>query len=201
MTNILKQVEKNGLWGFINHHKQLVIDYQYQQTLGVYQDIAPVQNPNNNHWGYINTQGQMLLDCQYERADAFVNGLAIVRQYGLAGVINLQNQWVIVCQYQRLNWLSIGEFKNKKLANLLLAQQTDDKKYGIINTNNDIIIPFEYKKILKFWQHGKCQDSTYFYVCKNDKWGIIDLTGRVIISIKLNNINTLNEHINNKNFL
>lgn len=195
MTKTLTQVEKNGLWGFIDHHKQLVIDYQYQQTLGFYQDIAPVQNTHNNRWGYINTQGQVLIDCQYECAGAFIEGLAIVRQHGLVGVINLTNQWVIAYQYQRLNWLSIGEFKNKKLANLLLAQQADDKKYGIINTNNDIIIPFEYQKILKVWQRGKCQDNPYFYVCKNDKWGMIDLTGKVNISIKFATMLDLINHL------
>ena len=55
--------------------------------------------------------------------------------------------------------------------NLFAAEAND--KWGIININNDVIIPFEYDDIYATSYDGS--EEYIFPVCKNNRWGFINL--------------------------
>ena len=48
--------------------------------------------------------------------------------------------------------------------------------YGVVSKNNKIVVPFEYDEIIRTFSSGLIS------VCKNDKWGCLDLEGNVILA-------------------
>lgn len=73
----------------------------------------------------------------------------------------------------------IGLFDNKDDSRLFPARKYG--KYGAIDENNNVVIPFEYDDISR---------STYgkFYVCNDGKWGLIDANNIALIPVEFDNI-------------
>lgn len=59
--------------------------------------------------------------------------------------------------------------------NVIIAQN-GDYKYGLINENNAIVVPFEYQNIQEMYSTGEL-----FYVSKNGKYGATDAKGNIIV--------------------
>lgn len=55
---------------------EVVIEAQYDETLGFNEGLAPVRK--GDKWGYINEQGEVVFDFIYDKASIFKDGLAIV---------------------------------------------------------------------------------------------------------------------------
>ena len=53
----------------------------------------------------------------------------------------------------------------------------DGDFYGVAGKNNAVVVPFIYDEILRTFSSGLIN------VCKNDKWGCLDLDGNVIIPL------------------
>lgn len=49
--------------------------------------------------------------------------------------------------------------------------------YGVVSKNNKIVVPFEYDEIVNTFSSGLIN------VCKNDKWGCLDLEGNIVIPL------------------
>lgn len=49
--------------------------------------------------------------------------------------------------------------------------------YGVVGKNNTIVVPFEYDEIIRTFSSGLIN------VCKNDKWGCLDLEGNTVIPL------------------
>lgn len=49
--------------------------------------------------------------------------------------------------------------------------------YGVVGKNNTIVVPFEYDEIIRTFSSGLIN------VCKNDKWGCLDLDGNTVIPL------------------
>lgn len=54
----------------------------------------------------------------------------------------------------------------------------DGRFYGVVGKNNAIVVPFIYDEILRTFSSGLIN------VCKNDKWGCLDLNGTVVVPIE-----------------
>lgn len=54
----------------------------------------------------------------------------------------------------------------------------DGRFYGVVGKNNVIVVPFIYDEILRTFSSGLIN------VCKNDKWGCLDLNGTVVVPIE-----------------
>ena len=53
----------------------------------------------------------------------------------------------------------------------------DGRHYGVVGKNNAVVVPFIYDEILRTFSSGLIN------VCKNDKWGCLDLEGNEIIPL------------------
>lgn len=58
-----------------------------------------------------------------------------------------------------------------------LKIEYDGTYYGIVSKNNKIVVPFEYDEIVNTFSSGLIN------VCKNDKWGCLDLEGNIVIPL------------------
>jgi len=56
-----------------------------------------------------------------------------------------------------------------------ICQQNDTGKYGCVNAQGEVIIPFEYDILRVF---GRENDTMWLEVVKDGKYNIIDLEGK-----------------------
>ena len=59
-----------------------------------------------------------------------------------------------------------------------LKIEDNGQYYGVVGKNNTIVVPFEYDEIIRTFSSGLIN------VCKNDKWGCLDLNGNIVIPLK-----------------
>ncbi|MBF2352691.1 WG repeat-containing protein [Listeria welshimeri] len=67
-----------------------------------------------------------------------------------------------------------------------IAIVVKDGKKGIINTKEDVIIPFEFDEITDY-------ENGYALVSKNDLWGAIDIHGKLILPIEYDALSSKND--------
>ena len=78
----------------------------------------------------------MIIPYKYELAEGFIDGLAIVRTDGLFGIIDEKDQFKIDPKYQSIAYIN----------HYFLYAQLDGN-YGVINFEDETILPFIYSKI------------------------------------------------------
>ena len=86
----LRVRHKDGLYGFVDSEKKLVIPYQFQFALDFSDGMALVCN-ENNEIGYINTKGELVIPYQYDNpsernGNDFHEGLCAV-------VVDGEHEW------------------------------------------------------------------------------------------------------------
>lgn len=150
-------------------------------------------------YGYINYKGEEVIPLKYEYAKDFSDGLAEVKQNGKYGFIDKSGNFIGFRQYDY-----VYDFRGG------LAKVKDGKFYGLINKRGNIIIPLKYTKIRHNGKNNKIifnryRDegfinniydnythyydfkekfgNNYFKVKINDKYGVINQQGKIIIPI------------------
>ena len=127
-------------------------------------------------FGYMNASQKVIikptLDLKLNSSDkipAFTNGFAVIKLNGKQGLIDKTGKQVIPCEYNSL-WL---ESSSK---NLVKASKYENSRtnYGVLTTQNKLIIPIDYSSIIV--------DGNMVAVRKESKWGLIDATGKELIS-------------------
>ncbi len=123
-------------------------------------------------------------DVKYDERDRYYEGLAAAQKDGKWGYVSLEtDKKVIPYEYEAVNDLNnVGSFSSdfcRPFTNGLAAVKKDGMM-GIINTKNDIIVPFEYTDIL-------VGSNGVFIARKDGVWGVI-LVGNAINTFKGVNI-------------
>ncbi len=135
--------------------------------------MAQIMDDKSHLFGFINRQGNEVIPCRFAYAGQFKNGLSAAKKpNGLWGYINHQGEYVIKPQYLKA-WPFDKTYKMAVVANL-------NNKSGAIDALNRQKIPFCYQSIppQENWFSGLIK------VMKDDKEGIIDTSGRVIIPVE-----------------
>ena len=115
---------------------------------------------------------------KYDEVNEFHEGLACVKIGDKYGFIDKLGHEIIPCEYD----------EESKCCNGRIVV-TRDKKRGVINLDNKLIIPFIYDNIGTF----RTFDDSVTVVRLNGKEGIIDLDGNVILPIKYKEVNQYSE--------
>ena len=160
----------------------------------------------NGRYGYIDKAGKVVLNPIYDDASYFKNGVAKVRVKDKVGIINKSGQEVVPINYDDV-YAEDGFF-----ITIL------DDKYGCTNEKGKIILPAKYTQVyvddgaINFsinekWnvvdENGNVIKTKYNNVDKvpnsnlsiaelDDKYGIVDSAGKVIVPFKYDGINYLN---------
>ena len=95
----------------------------------------------------------------------------------------IRNDKSILYEGEKLN------LEDKKIVNGMIKIKTDNMKYNFINKYGKRINDNEYDSATNFDKFG------YSIVSKNDLYGVIDKNGKEVISIKYNNIKTIDEDL------
>jgi len=150
-------VKKNGKWGFINKKGELVIDYEYDDVGNFSEDKAAVMliSEKGEEWGYINSNNEIIINFrQYDASEGrllnigeFMNGYALVTDT-LYCLIDAEGKTVLGDD----SYLLSGGATYNPEHNLIAAYDYVDefmlnKKYGFINIDGAIVIPFVFEHV------------------------------------------------------
>lgn len=170
----------------------------YDRNVGVFR--------RNTKYGFFKTDGTFLTDSIFEDADLFYHDLASVKMKGKYGFIDTTGQIAIPCKFDFAN-----DFQNHKIAVVEM-----NGRYGIIDSKGNYVLQPTYEKIEPFdddiayfrdkelfgvldykgevVQKPIFKDKVYVTdnyerVCDvNDKWGLIDENGKIVIEMQYDKI-------------
>lgn len=157
-----------GTWGCLDKSGKVVIQPIYSRKVFFYNDQIASTYINGIFSGVINQFGEK----SFAEFDSVlpvdeVVGYYDVSQQNKHGIVNKHGEFILP-----LNYLSFGYHTSK----VIWAQDTLSKKWGLLRFDATIVLPFIYDNI------NKAEDG--FFVCKNEKWGTVNLDGKVIVDTK-----------------
>lgn len=112
------------------------------------------------------------------------------------GVYDKSGKLVVPREYERLilSMMYIGNSSyNSYDTDKTLFYAKKNGKYGIIDQNNNIVIPFEYDKVDPWGGGGlgeifKSKNKYYYILYKNGKYGMVNENNEIIINFEKNNL-------------
>lgn len=133
---------------------------------------------------YHSVPTETLEGVKYDERDRYFEGYAAARKNDKWGYVSQdKDKKVIPYEYEAVNDLTPGETSScdycRPVTGGLIAVKKDGKM-GIINLDNDVIVPFEYSNIMP-------GSNGVFIACKDGVWGVI-LVGDAQTSFKGVNI-------------
>ena len=163
---------------------------------GEYAQIAIGENENAK-WGLINRSGEEVVPTIYDSIFYMGGKYAVVNigrktdlenmefDDGLNGVITTSNELIIALQYSELYFVDDSY-------SLLIAQDVETEKFGVIDLENNIIIPFVYNMI------EPTINNLFAVETLGGRWGIIDINQNKIIEPQYDHIHSEWMHSKNK---
>lgn len=112
--------------------------------------------------GMIDTLGRFVIPADYDNVFSFSNGYAKVFREGKFGAVNSKGELVIPTEYDFLSDFTKGG----------RADAVKGNKWGVIDTKNKVIFPFEYLLT-------RTDDKNFSRVFLKD-WGFIDAAGKPV---------------------
>jgi predicted RNA-binding protein with RPS1 domain len=153
--NLIKG-EKFGKWGIQDICGNIIIPFEYDD-IGLFVD-GKAKVKKDGKYGYIDKQGKIIIPFEYNEIFDFIDGKAKAKKDGKYGYIDEQGNE----QIEDKIFLSNGLIKGKKFG-----------KWGIKDTDENIIIPFEY---------------AFLFMCRNKIVG-----GTKLSSLKIIDVQGINE--------
>ena len=128
------------LWGYIDHSGNEVISCNYLKASGFSCGLAKVYN--HDLYGFIDKAGNEQIPYKYREASDFVDGYSAIKaKNNASGVINLKGEYVISPnQYEYTDVFYNG----------LALSQKRNHRYGFLNEDGKIVIPFVFKSATPF---------------------------------------------------
>lgn len=168
-------IKAGGKWGIMDEKGQVILPPTYSFIFPFENGVAKVQIGEN--FKLIDKAGKTLLIPEYEYIGSFENGMALVVKDKKVGVTDTKGKIIIEPQYERLS-IENG---------IIRARQNG--KWGIVNTQNKPILPFDYQYISTFSENTAI-------IRKDNLWGFLSNqngTPKIILepSIKADFINEI----------
>ncbi|MFM7671609.1 MAG: WG repeat-containing protein [Bacteroidota bacterium] len=124
---------------------------------------------NGDRYGYLTRKGEVAVPLDLEDATAFSWGFAVVKRNGLYGMINNTGKAIISYMYEKIKEVDKKHFLGTK----------DGKSHLLTSSGETLIITTLYDFI--FPPYRNC-----LMVVKNNKYGIIDMSGKEILPVTFN---------------
>jgi hypothetical protein len=194
-------VQKNGKWAFIDLYGNEICTYKYETDYNVYGKIEHTYFKEslarvwfNGKYGFIDKHGNEVIEIKYDIASHFNNGISKVRLNGTYENINkngLVDNSKNINKWPNNNQEYINHFVLKEgvfcVSTISLPEKRNqfgvlERKYGVIDKNNKILLPFKFENILE------CYKVDLVKVTLNKKNGLIDLNTNEITPIKYDHI-------------
>lgn len=179
-------VKKDNSFGVINPNlENEIIPIRYKNIRTLFDSYYIVLN-NENKNGLFFKNGEKVLNEDYKFYNVFENSIFTTKD-NKQFLINLENEKyketeVFVDEFVKFK----DEQEYPKNANQIFKSRG---KFGVINYENNIIIPCEYELIENIYL------SKQFIVKKNNKFGIVNSENKIIVEIEYDEFKKLKESI------
>ncbi|MDD3773118.1 MAG: WG repeat-containing protein [Weeksellaceae bacterium] len=169
----------NKLYGVINPFVQEdIIPFNYKSIRGINDEFYVVQD-NHNKFGIFDVKGNKILDNEYE----FYN---IYESNFFAG--NDKGNFIISVKDNKVRFTEVNVDRFIPFENMFPVLEKSfyqifekDKKFGVLNIYNKVVIPNEYEETINIY------DTEEFIVKKNGKYGIVNTNNEVVLDFQYNN--------------
>lgn len=172
--NFIAVADSSGKYGFLDKDKNLIVECQYMNVLGVSEQIARVIDLDQNYL-FLDYSGKLITEEVFQDANDFSEGLAAVEKEGKWGFINTSGKIAIACQYD-----NVTEFREG------LAAVEIDGNWHYINQRGKEVFEEEYEDALYF-------SEGLAAVKKDGKWGFIDKNGNLKIDFQYEDAGNFSE--------
>lgn len=179
----LAYVQIGEALGYIDATGKEVIKAQYPAAYNFNEGYASVMEDED--WGMVNTKGEMVVEASYASPLMFHNGLARFKQerglFSTYGFIGTNGDTLIYPVFEKASEFSDG----------LCMASKDGYTYGYINTKGEWVIEptFEIGASIKMGGEYDFSDKNfsggYVAVSKDNKYGVMDKTGKLVLDYSL----------------
>ena len=166
-------VKKGDHWGYINAKLEEVIEPQYMTVKNFETDWATVKT-TDERWTFINQAGEIVFETNFEKAFPFVRNMQADKDYGcnqtsyvntsLSSLISKTKMW----------------FVKSDMVETTLARVKHDGAWAFINKEGEFV--------LKDLDNAEAWINGFARFRDNDKWGIVDQNGVIVIEAKYDRI-------------
>lgn len=168
-------------YGVINNNGKLIVPFKYNDIV-INEFIAYVEN-DERKFKLINTSTGLLSKAEYDELFFFGDNILVLENSKNVKIINcnLNNKVVFEAnKYDKRNYGITGVEVDRNFDLLYIGGRPDGPLYtnvAVLNKTGEFLVPIgRYNKISKFQNNGLAE------VGKNDKYGLIDLNAREILS-------------------
>ncbi len=156
-------------WGMLGLDGEIAIPAMYQQCKCFTAGLAPAKM--NDKFGFINPKNEVVIAFVYDDARNFYGGYASVKQGEYWTAINIEGKPLTDFKFKFITWFFDG-----------IAGVFINGRWTYIDTLGKEIIPLKYKMVSPFYNgFGTIKDD-------NNKCGIIDITGVIIVPCQYDEI-------------
>lgn len=155
-------IRKEDKWGILDKKGKIVLPFIYDGIIYYDGELAIVEK--DKKCAIVKNDLTFLVGFVYDRIEPFVNGFAEIELDYHCGLINRNGIEVIPCIYG-LIWRSDN-------SDIMIA--TYNLKHGLIDVNNNVLVPFVFDAL---------QFPSQDIVCakKYGKWGYINTKGQILV--------------------
>lgn len=180
--------KKDGKYGIVNFWGKEITKPVYDEIIGLENKESELLVKKDGKYGVINVKGAKLIDILYDNivADGFFTDS---EKYGLSGYIvsnktsegykygyiDYKHKLLLKLEYDKLDRIT------KENSEDICIIACKNGQYGIVK-NNQIIVNYYYQGI----EYDRT--NNFFELQRNDKYGIVDYNGKVIISTEYDEI-------------
>lgn len=142
--------EDKDVYNIISSRKKEGSFSVYDPVTGEFSNSLLKVKVNDNKYNYVNTKGKLINDNQYDYASDFNKyGYAIVSNNNLYGILNEKGKEEVNLSYNSIEFLDDSIFKimRNNYSKDLFVYQDENKNYGLIDSNNKIVVKAIYSEI------------------------------------------------------
>lgn len=172
-------LRKNGKMGFCNSKGIITIDFLYDELENYNSSWNGAKAKVDNKWGYVDEEGNVVVPIEYD--DVYLNdhGMIRVKKDDKYGFYNIKDGLTIPIEYDEAYGFA-SSHQNETVAKR-------SKTWGVINTQNESVLPFEYDSI-------SIDAPNVYRVKKNGLSGIIDKEGKVLFPFKYKDLGAFDKN-------
>lgn len=157
---------EGGKWGCINKYGEIQIPIIYDSSIYFYNDRVAKAILDGRDI-LINKYGEQLYTNLYDHLIGYFSINQIVCKNGKCGLIDTNGIFTIPLIYKSLERLNGSD-------NLFVFNV--DKKYGIVDCNNNLLLPCIYDSIVS--------NQYVISVCRDNKWGVFNYDLEAIVPVE-----------------
>ncbi len=179
-NDIFSARTKNGLYGVVSRDNKVLIPFKWSEisTVSGVENYFILQDKKSNLKGlYSLLNGKFLIPCEYEYIQTVDNSnyFKVNNEKGY-NLVSIDNKPKFKKWYTQIN--SVSNSKN------FIVKLND--RMGIIDENENIILPIEYKDIKTY----PYNDGSFLAVNKEGKYGCVLINGKISLPFEYDQINT-----------